>query len=180
MSKLFEKALKETDEGSILELGRKVVEDFESLNQILFQLAENFCDPRYKNGVLREMSKATDAKVRKLMNKIDLNLRRIADAIINEGRITPLDENDMDDVMVNIMFQYLVTSMNVKSNATIGENYSKEINEIHAALGELARSINDYNTMADSKRWPRIKTENEAFSTAKQRINSEELPDDIS
>jgi len=163
-SESFEKVLREAND-TILELGRKIVEDFKSLNSILFELQENFDDERSR---LREMSLETDSKIKKIVDRIGFNVKKLGNCILEETRVTPIDKGEMDNVMIGIMLQYATTSACIKLDALIEETYAKELNEIHSSLNQLSTALNDYNLLAVEKNWPKLLTENEALIEAKK------------
>jgi len=179
-NKLFENTIQtcRTNE-LVIQFAKQIISDMNSLNRILFKLEENFYT-HSKNIILHEMSQEIDEDIRELINRINFNFNNISNAIINENQVEPLNKENMDNIMITIMSQYLFISSNIISNNTIDENYSKEINDIHTALANLANSINIYNdTIASLHNWPIIMTENESFSIAKQQINTHELPNNI-
>jgi hypothetical protein len=171
IEEIFDEVLKEAKNDSILEIAKQVIKDMKTLNRLLFKKQENF---NYKaNNILNEMSQETDTEIRDLINRIEFNLNKISNSIDNKNQVIPYNKEEMDGIMINIMTQYLFTSNNFKSDCGIGENYAVDLNKIHTALNNLNTAINEYNTeIAEKNNWPKIISRNEAFSIAKQQINS--------
>ena len=111
----------------MIEPGKKVIEDLRSLNSILFKLQENF---GIENTSIMEMSAQTSYEIWCLMDKIARNLRTMAVEIETRNQMIPYNKDGVDKVMIKIMFQYAIASLSIELNASVGEKYSKELNEI--------------------------------------------------
>jgi hypothetical protein len=176
MKRLLIREKKILSNEDILNLGYQVIKDFETLNELLFDLNDDFSFSSDKQSNLREMSQETDRKIRKLISKIENNINKINEAIRSSIQIGPLKKEEMDQIMVNIMAQYLFTSRGITTDSAAGENYSIELNEIHSALNNLTDAINVYNSEgAVPNNWPRIQSINNAFEIAKQQIEQQKL-----
>jgi hypothetical protein len=154
---------------NVIGLGKKVIEDLRSLNRILFKLAENFGS---ENTSMMEMSAQTCYEIWCLKDKIARNLKTMAVEIETRNQMIPYNKDGVDKVMIKIMSQYAFASVNIELNASVGERFSKELNEIYSSLNELSTAINAYNLLAVERNWPVLLTENEALAEAKKVINS--------
>jgi len=162
-------------ETKIIETGKKIIEDFRTLNQILFKLQENFS---LKDKKLREMSEQTNNEIRGLMDRIALNLKVIGNVLekVPPEQVAPYSKEDMDTIMIRIMNQYMTTSVNIQIDSLNGKLYVTELNEIHSSLKDLSIALNNYNTLAKDKGWPELMSESEAFAEAKRLVQLINLP----
>jgi hypothetical protein len=154
------------NEISAVEIAQEVIEDFRSLNQILFKLQEDFSLPGDRKK-LREMSAQTDEEIRPLMGRIAGNIRKLNGTLRKEVHVLPHDKEDMDRAMIRIMNQYMAMSVSIQLDASKGELYAAELNEIHSSLKELSDALNGYNEMAKVKGWPELMSENEACTAVR-------------
>ena len=144
----------------------KLIEDFSSLNQILFKLQEDFSLPGDRKK-LREMSSQTDEEIRLLMGRIAGNVRKLSRALKREDKVISHDKEDMDGAMIRIINQYMAMSVSIQIDVSKGEFYAAELNEIHSSLKELSDALNDYNEMAKVKGWPKLMSESEAYTAVR-------------
>jgi hypothetical protein len=156
----------------ILGIAEQIVEDMKSLNQILFQLGDNFNVLSFETEVLHEMPQTIDEKIKELINRIEENFNRLCFSIKNEMKIEPINQDNMNRIILNITTQYLFISANNKLDNVIRKNYTIGLNRISLAFNNLSCAINDYNEIAGLKKLPKIQTINELLSIAKQQIIS--------
>ena len=172
LDRIFEEVLDETQNRDILEIAKQVIKDMRALNRLLFKKNENFSFKA--NNILHEMSDETDSDIQELITRIENNLNEISIAIGNTLQVIPHNKEQMDNIMIGIMTQYIFTSNSIQFDSGLGEIYSVDLNRIHTALNNLNENINRYNTeVADENNYPKILSRNEALSLAKQRLNSQ-------
>lgn len=153
-----------------IKLFEEVIKNLSDLNLILYKLLPNLS--LESDSELIKMSENNDMEIKNLTDRIKSNLEIISKVLRRETQVTPYNKEDTDKVIIKIMAEYMNTSMIIKVNSFIVENYSVELSRIHSAFCEFYASINDYNGFAKNKNWPEIITENEAFIIVSQLFQS--------
>jgi hypothetical protein len=156
----------------VFQLAKQIIDDMSTLNQYLFRVQENFEDSSSKINVIHEIPLMTDVKNKMLVDQIDEKLKKISLALTDESQIEPLNKEDINRIMVEIMIEYCFINMNIKPGGIIGQNYTSSLDRIRTAISGLSLAIDEYNVIAGIKDWPRIQSNYESLSMAKQQILS--------